>query len=306
MNIYRITHKYAPRNMHIVISSNKPFSEIWNLVVMFQHSCSEIDSSHDVTPAGAATYLIKYHDAIVFNPDCYYDESTEKEIDLYLAWEIGFIDKGREINSSKEFIRIMDELPSNYKFYQTALYSFILDLITRDHKLFDGSVGCSSSFEMNSKVWDILFSEGVYTKEDVLLMINETGTAKPKKLSSSNDPRSYTYNQEKVEDVKYNIGMFLARLIDEDMLSIKFPDTSICSRVGKIMHEVSDLLLHRISGYTYLSEEYRVEWWRCIRLLREIFELDRNVNFGGNKQTLQNIDELVELYKDAESKYMSS
>ena len=309
MNIYRLTHKYAPRSMNIVISSDKLFTDIWNLIVLFQYTCSDIDSSHDVTPAGAATYLIKYQDAMIFNPDHSYDETSEEEIDLYLNWEVGFIDDERQVYkpNSSEPEKLMNEFETNYKFYQFGLYSFILCLISRDHKLFDGSVGCDSSFEMNNKIWEALFSEGVYIKEKVLLLCDRTHTDEENKLSAPNDPRFYyAYNQEKVEGVKHNIGMFLTRLMDKDMLSTKFPEMSIRIKVESLINEVANLLLNQSLEYTDLSEEYRVEWWRCIRLLREVFELNAQAKSGGNKQTLQNINGLIEFYKDAESKYMGS
>ena len=158
MNIYKLTHSYSPENMHIVISSEMSYIDLWNTIVLLQLTFNDIDSSHGITQANAATFLTKYFDAMVHNPASYYDARAVQEVDLYVNWECGFLDA----NNNSVRGEATKAFEQKYDFYQPEMYSYLLDMIMRDHPLFEGEVGSNDSFGMSNARWQKLFAEGVY------------------------------------------------------------------------------------------------------------------------------------------------
>ena len=163
MNFYKLTHHYSLENRSILISSEMSFVDIWNIVALLQYISSDIDSSHAINEANTATFLIKYFDVGIYDPDVDDEDILVEELDLYTNWELGFADSdgkfiGGSSNSMNEYIKL-------YSFYQSGMYSYILELIIRDHPLFKGSAGCDVSFGMDNEIWQILFAEGIYQRD---------------------------------------------------------------------------------------------------------------------------------------------
>ena len=169
MNIFRLTHMYSPANMSKVISSDIAEHDLWNIIYLFQSTMSEIDSTHLAVEANIETLLIKYFDAASYDPNFYYDETKVIDIDLHLNWEIGFIDSKscRQIYDWGNRYAIVEEHKQKYNFYKQDMYSYILQLILREHCLFEGEIGDEASFGMNNRTWQVLFSEGFYHLEEL-------------------------------------------------------------------------------------------------------------------------------------------
>jgi hypothetical protein len=98
-----------------------------------------------------------------------------------------------------------------------------------------------------------------------------------------------------VKDLANNIGLLLSRFIDEKLLITRFPDQDTRHSVMNVISSVVDIFLLRTQKY--LPLEYSKESWRCLRLLREVFEL--------SEPTVTNIEDLIQCYKNSETEYMS-
>lgn len=62
-----------------------------------------------------------------------------------------------------------------------------------------------------------------------------------------------------------------------------------------VISSVADIFLQK--PQSYLPSEYITENWRCLRLLREIFEL--------SDPTIIEIEDLIQCYRNSEIQYMS-
>ena len=169
MNIFKLTHTFSPAIMNKIISSEISRIDLWNIIYLLQCTFSEIDSSHLPGEANIATLLIKFFDAMVYDPNFHYDTNQLIEIDLHENWEIGLVDDKDNvlIYECQNYVDLLETYKLKYNFYKQNMYSYFLELIIRENRLFNGDAACDESFGMNNSTWMVLFNEGIYNVDNL-------------------------------------------------------------------------------------------------------------------------------------------
>lgn len=164
MNIYKISHYYSFAGRERYLQSLMGFVEMWNYIKILQHITWDIDSSHDLSEEDVVAIMTRFYDAKrISRPETQKNDCID--IDLYENWEWGYAPEYGETAIQRDQTEAMIE---KYNIYRPGLYSFMLSLFLKEHKFGEGTVGANESIFMDNKVWEVLFQEGVYDKENFI------------------------------------------------------------------------------------------------------------------------------------------